>query len=60
MLTFLGFLTIGVILALLLTNRVAAVVALAGVPVVTALVAGEQPRPRSAPTCPRAWPAWSG
>lgn len=43
MLTFLGFLTIGVILALLLTNRVAAVVALAGVPVVTALVAGNSP-----------------
>lgn len=42
-LTFLGFLTIGVILALLLTNRVAAVVALAGVPVVTALLAGNSP-----------------
>jgi CitMHS family citrate-Mg2+:H+ or citrate-Ca2+:H+ symporter len=43
MLSSLGFLTIGVILALLLTNRVAAVVALAGVPVVAALVAGFSP-----------------
>lgn len=38
-----GFLTIAVILALLLTNRVAAVVALAGVPVLAALVAGFSP-----------------
>ncbi|WBB64079.1 citrate:proton symporter [Streptomyces sp. WMMC500] len=38
-----GFLTIGVILALLLTNRVTAVVALAGVPVLGALVAGFTP-----------------
>lgn len=43
MLSFLGFLTIGVILALLLTNRVAAVVALAGVPIVGALLAGSSP-----------------
>ncbi|WP_281424823.1 SLC13 family permease, partial [Pseudonocardia nigra] len=43
MLSLLGFLTIGVILALLLTNRVAAVVALAGVPVLAALVAGFSP-----------------
>ncbi|MFD7512459.1 CitMHS family transporter [Streptomyces sp. NPDC059853] len=35
-----GFLTIGAILALLLTNRVTAVVALAGVPVLGALVLG--------------------
>lgn len=40
MLSVLGYLTIAVILTLLLTNRVAAVVALAGVPVVTALIAG--------------------
>lgn len=33
MLTLAGFLTIGVILALLLTSRVTAVVALAGVPI---------------------------
>ncbi|WP_245901173.1 CitMHS family transporter [Prauserella shujinwangii] len=38
-----GFLTVGAILVLLLTNRVAAVVALAGVPVVTGLVAGFAP-----------------
>lgn len=38
-----GFITVAVILALLLTNRVAAVVALAGVPVLTALVAGFSP-----------------
>jgi CitMHS family citrate-Mg2+:H+ or citrate-Ca2+:H+ symporter len=38
-----GFLTIGVILALLLSNRVAAVVALAGVPIVFALIAGFGP-----------------
>ncbi|WP_199432995.1 CitMHS family transporter [Qaidamihabitans albus] len=43
MLSSLGFLTVGAILALLLTNRVAAVVALAGVPVVTGLVAGFGP-----------------
>lgn len=43
MLALTGFLTIGVILALLLTNRVAAVVALAGVPIVGALVAGFSP-----------------
>ncbi|SFB28793.1 citrate-Mg2+:H+ or citrate-Ca2+:H+ symporter, CitMHS family [Amycolatopsis marina] len=43
MLSLVGFLTIGVILALLLTNRVAAVVALAGVPVVGGLVAGFTP-----------------
>ncbi|MFC4000215.1 CitMHS family transporter [Prauserella oleivorans] len=35
--------TVGVILVLLLTNRVAAVVALAGVPIVTGLVAGFTP-----------------
>jgi CitMHS family citrate-Mg2+:H+ or citrate-Ca2+:H+ symporter len=43
MISFLGFLTVAVILVLLLTNRVTAVVALAGVPVVTALVAGFTP-----------------
>ena len=43
MLAWTGFLTIGVILALLLTNRVAAVVALAGVPIVFALIAGFTP-----------------
>lgn len=43
MLAFLGFLTIAVILTLLLTNRVAAVVALAGVPILTALIAGDSP-----------------
>ncbi|KMS89572.1 CitMHS family transporter [Prauserella rugosa] len=43
MLSLLGFATVGVILALLLTNRVAAVVALAGVPIVAALVAGFAP-----------------
>lgn len=43
MLSLTGFLTIGVILALLFTNRVAAVVALAGVPVAGALVAGFSP-----------------
>jgi len=43
MVTFLGFLTIGLILTLLLTQRVSAVVALAGVPVVTALLAGFGP-----------------
>ncbi len=43
MLAWTGFLTIGVILALLLSNRVAAVVALAGVPIVFALVAGFGP-----------------
>lgn len=43
MLALTGFLTIGVILALLLTNRAAAVVALAGVPIVGALVAGFSP-----------------
>lgn len=40
MLSIMGFVTIGAILALLLTSRVAAVVALAGVPVLTALLAG--------------------
>lgn len=43
MLTLLGFVTIAVILALLLTHRVSAVVALAGVPIVTALLAGFGP-----------------
>ncbi|RWZ85103.1 CitMHS family transporter [Glutamicibacter sp. HZAU] len=43
MLAWAGFLTIGVILALLLSNRVAAVVALAGVPVLFALIAGFGP-----------------
>ncbi|WP_281168291.1 CitMHS family transporter [Nocardioides insulae] len=43
MLSLMGFVTIAVILALLLANRVAAVVALAGVPVVTALLAGLSP-----------------
>ncbi|MGH3349109.1 MAG: CitMHS family transporter [Nocardioides sp.] len=43
MLSLMGFITVAVILALLLTNRVAAVVALAGVPVLTALVAGFSP-----------------
>jgi CitMHS family citrate-Mg2+:H+ or citrate-Ca2+:H+ symporter len=43
MISFLGFLTVAVILALLLTNRVTAVVALAGVPVATALAAGFTP-----------------
>ncbi|MEQ3551747.1 SLC13 family permease [Pseudonocardia nematodicida] len=43
MVTVLGFLTIGVILTLLLTRRVSAVVALAGVPVVTAFIAGFSP-----------------
>lgn len=43
MLAWAGFLTIGVILALLLSNRVAAVVALAGVPIVFALIAGFGP-----------------
>ncbi|WP_129788604.1 CitMHS family transporter [Promicromonospora panici] len=43
MISLLGFLTVGVILTLLLTNRVTAVVALAGVPVLTALVAGFTP-----------------
>lgn len=43
MLSLMGFATIGVILALLLTNRVAAVVGLAGVPVVAALIAGFTP-----------------
>lgn len=43
MLSWLGFATVGVILALLLTNRVAAVVALSGVPIVAAFVAGFGP-----------------
>jgi CitMHS family citrate-Mg2+:H+ or citrate-Ca2+:H+ symporter len=43
MLSLLGFLTIAAILTLLLTNRVTAVVALAGVPVLAALVAGFSP-----------------
>ncbi len=40
MLAWSGFLTIGVILALLLTNRVAAVVALVAVPIIFALITG--------------------
>lgn len=43
MLSLMGFITVAVILGLLLTNRVAAVVALAGVPVLAALVAGFSP-----------------
>lgn len=43
MLSLMGFITVAVILVLLLTNRVAAVVALAGIPVLTALVAGFSP-----------------
>ncbi len=43
MLTLAGFLTIGVILALLPTSRVAAVVALAGVPIAAALLTGFSP-----------------
>ncbi|MEU4361072.1 SLC13 family permease [Promicromonospora sp. NPDC023987] len=43
MISLLGFLTVTVILVLLLTNRVTAVVALAGVPVATALAAGFTP-----------------
>lgn len=43
MLTLAGFLTIGVILALLLTSRVTAVVALAGVPIAAALLSGFSP-----------------
>ena len=43
MLSLMGFLTIGVILAVLLTNRVAAVVALAGVPILGGLIAGFSP-----------------
>ncbi|GIL36677.1 CitMHS family transporter [Phycicoccus sp. DTK01] len=43
MLSLLGYLTVAVILALLLTNRVAAVVALAGVPLAAALAAGFGP-----------------
>lgn len=43
MLSLTGFLTIGVILALLLTSRVAAVVALAGAPVIGGLAAGFSP-----------------
>lgn len=43
MLSLIGYLTVAAILTLLLTNRVAAVVALAGVPVVAALVAGFGP-----------------
>lgn len=43
MLSLTGFLTIGVILAVLLTNRVAAVVALAGVPILGGLIAGFSP-----------------
>ncbi|WP_432477164.1 CitMHS family transporter [Nocardioides sp. GXQ0305] len=43
MLSLIGYLTVAVILTLLLTNRVAAVVALAGVPVLGALVAGFSP-----------------
>ncbi|RKS09555.1 CitMHS family citrate-Mg2+:H+ or citrate-Ca2+:H+ symporter [Nocardiopsis sp. Huas11] len=43
MLTAMGFATIGFVLVLLLSNRVSAVVALIGVPVVAALVAGFSP-----------------
>lgn len=43
MVSLLGFVTVVVILVLLLTNRVAAVVALAGVPIVTGLIAGFTP-----------------
>lgn len=43
MLTLAGFVTIGVILALLLSSRVAAVVALAGVPILAALLTGFTP-----------------
>lgn len=43
MLSFLGYATILVILALLLSQRVAAVVALAGVPIVAAFAAGNSP-----------------
>ncbi|WP_141013542.1 CitMHS family transporter [Nocardioides sambongensis] len=43
MLALIGYLMVAAILALLLTNRVAAVVALAGVPVVGALLAGFGP-----------------
>lgn len=43
MLTTMGFVTIAVILGLLLWNRVAAVVALAGVPLLTSLIAGFSP-----------------
>lgn len=43
MLSLMGFLTIGVILAVLLTNRVTAVVALAGVPILGGLIAGFSP-----------------
>ncbi|EHK87685.1 citrate transporter, CitMHS family protein [Saccharomonospora azurea SZMC 14600] len=43
MLSLMGFLTIGVILAVLLSNRVAAVVALAGVPILGGLIAGFTP-----------------
>ncbi|QBR93786.1 CitMHS family transporter [Nocardioides euryhalodurans] len=43
MLSLIGYLTVAVILTLLLTNRVAAVVALAGVPIVGALIAGFGP-----------------
>ena len=43
MLSLIGYLTVAIILTLLLTNRVAAVVALAGVPIVGALIAGFGP-----------------
>jgi CitMHS family citrate-Mg2+:H+ or citrate-Ca2+:H+ symporter len=43
MLSLIGYLTVAAILTLLLTNRVAAVVALAGVPVLGALLAGFAP-----------------
>ncbi|WP_019815986.1 SLC13 family permease, partial [Saccharomonospora saliphila] len=43
MLSLMGFATVGVILALLLAHRTAAVVALAGVPVVAGLLAGFSP-----------------
>ncbi|MQA12409.1 MAG: citrate transporter [Pseudonocardiaceae bacterium] len=43
MVSLLGFVTVGAILVLLLANRVSAVVALAGVPIVTGLIAGFSP-----------------
>src|SRR5699024_12110305 len=46
MLTFMGFMTIAVVLVLLLSNRVGAVVALIGVPVIAAFLLGFGPRDR--------------
>src|SRR5699024_12600959 len=43
MLTFMGFMTIAVVLVLLLSNRVGAVVALIGVPVIAAFLLGFGP-----------------